>query len=340
MDKLLFFVPEQASSVAGQVDLFFFFMVAVSAFFSVLIALLLLFFAVRYHRRGSAAEPPTGDDIELAPDHGHGQGAMLLEIVWTVIPLFLVMVMFAWSTSLFFTLSRPPADAIQMYAVGKQWMWKFQHAEGLREINELHVPLGQNVKLTLSSEDVIHSLFVPAFRVKQDVVPGRYTQLWFRATRIGTYHLFCAEYCGTQHSGMIGHVVVLSPRDYELWLAGAAGATPGQSLAQAGEKLFTDRACATCHLETGQGRGPSLAGLAGSTVKIEGGGTVVADDTYLRESILNPAAKVVAGYQPLMPTFQGQLTEEQLMQLIVYIKSLGGKRAGNATGASAAAAKD
>jgi cytochrome c oxidase subunit II len=343
MSKLLFFIPEQASSVAGRVDLFLFFMVAVSTFFSLLIAALLVFFAVRYHRgRATDAEAATTDDIELRPHHAHGRAAMTLEIVWTVIPLALTMVMFAWSTSLYFTLSRPPSDSIQMYAVGKQWMWKFQHPEGRREINELHVPLGQDVKLTMSSEDVIHSFFVPAFRVKQDVVPGRYTQVWFRAIRVGTYHLFCAEYCGTQHSGMIGRVVVMEPRDYQTWLAGAGGAVSGQTLAQAGEKLFAERACASCHLESGQGPGPSLADLPGSTVKLEGGGTVVADDTYLRESILNPAAKVVAGYPPAMPTFQGQLSEEQLVQLLAYMKSLGVKTTepAAAPGAGAQAAKD
>jgi cytochrome c oxidase subunit 2 len=265
---------------------------------------------------------------------------MTLEIVWTVIPLALTMVMFVWSSSLYFTLARPPSDSIEMYAVGKQWMWKFQHPEGQREINELHVPVGQDVRLTMSSEDVIHSFFVPAFRVKQDVVPGRYTQTWFRATRVGSYHLFCAEYCGTQHSGMIGRVVVMKPDDYQAWLAGEGGAVSGQTLAQAGEKLFTERACASCHLESGQGPGPSLVDLAGSTVHLKDGGTVVADDTYLRESILNPAAKIVAGYQPVMPTFQGQLGEEQLVQLLAYIKSLGGKTAQQpsapATGAPAA----
>jgi cytochrome c oxidase subunit 2 len=337
-----FFVPTEASSVAGQVDLFFFFMVAVSTFFSVLIAVLILVFAVRYRRRErdpESAAAPAGE-AEPEPEPEHGRGAMTLEIVWTVIPLILAMVMFVWSASLYFTLSRPPSDSIDMYAVGKQWMWKFQHPEGRREINELHVPVDQDVRLTLSSEDVIHSFFVPAFRVKQDAVPGRYTQTWFRATRVGTYHLFCAEYCGTQHSGMIGQVVVMKPDDYQAWLAGEGGGAPGQTLAQAGEKLFTEHACASCHLENGQGPGPSLAGLPGSTVKLEGGGTVVANDTYLRESILNPAAKVVAGYPPVMPTFQGQLSEEQLVELLAYIKSLGGttaKRAeASATGASAA----
>jgi cytochrome c oxidase subunit 2 len=339
MSKFLFFVPEQASSVASQVDLFFFFMVAVSGFFSLLIAGLIVFFAIRYRETRVEAELASADDAGDTTRHGHGGGAMMLELIWTAIPFALTMVMFAWGASLYFTLARPPADSLQVYAVGKQWMWKFQHPEGVREINELHVPLGQSVRVVMASEDVIHSFFVPAFRVKQDVVPGRYTQAWFRATRTGTFHLFCAEYCGTQHSGMIGTVTVMEPSDYEAWLAGGGGAAPGQSLAQLGERLFNERACNTCHLPNGQGRGPSLVGILGSTVKLEGGGTVKADESYVRESILNPAAKIVAGYQPQMPTFQGQLSEEQLLQLVAYIRTLGAKD-GSAPPATAAAAKE
>jgi cytochrome c oxidase subunit II len=251
----------------------------------------------------------------------------------------LVMVMFVWSTSLYFKLARPPADSMQIYAVGKQWMWKFQHPEGVREINALHVPLGQNVRMIMASEDVIHSFFVPAFRVKQDVVPGRFTQAWFRATRTGEFHLFCTEYCGTQHSGMIGTVTVLEPSDYEAWLAGGGTAAPGQTLAQMGERLFNERACNTCHLPSGEGRGPSLVGLLGATVQLEGGGSAVADETYVRESILNPAAKIVAGFQPLMPTFQGQLSEEQIVELLAYIRSLGPKQAPAAAAAGSAGRK-
>jgi cytochrome c oxidase subunit II len=337
MSRFLFFIPEQASSVAAQVDLFFFFMVAVSGFFSLLIAGLIVFFALRYHETPVEAGSPAVDDLEHATTHGHGQGAVMLEIVWTVIPFALAMVMFTWGTSLYFTLERPPAGALQLYAVGKQWMWKFQHPEGVREINELHVPLGQDIRLTMSSEDVIHSFFVPAFRVKQDVVPGRYTQTWFHPTRTGTFHLFCAEYCGTQHSGMIGSVTVMEPKDYEAWLAAGGGvAAPGQSLAQLGERLFNERACNTCHLPNGQGRGPSLVGVLGSTVKLEGGGTVKADESYVRESILNPMAKIVAGYVPQMPPFQGQLSEEQLLELIAYIRTLGAKDGGAAPSTVAA----
>jgi len=326
MDKLLFFVPEQASSVAPRVDEFFFFMVAVSGFFSLLIATLLIYFAVRFRDTRPAVESRPRRDIEDPTRHelgAHSDVSLLLEITWTAIPFALTMVMFTWGTSLFFTLSRPPAGAMQMHVVGKQWMWKIQHPEGVREINELHVPVDQNIKLTMASEDVIHSFFVPAFRVKQDVVPGRYTTLWFKATRTGSYHLFCAEYCGTQHSGMIGTVTVMEPSEYESWLAGGGTARPpGQTLAQAGERLFNERAFHTCHLPNGQGRGPSLVGLLGKTVKLENGATVVADEDYIRESILTPNAKIVAGYTPQMPTFQGQLSEEQLLELIAYIHSL------------------
>jgi cytochrome c oxidase subunit 2 len=337
MNRFLFFIPEQASSVAPQVDQFFFFMVAVSSFFSLLIAGLIVFFALRYHETRVEARRRAGIEPEHAAN-GHGRGAAILEIVWSAIPFSIAMVMFAWSTNIYFMLARPPADSLQLYAVGKQWMWKFQHPEGVREINELHVPLGQNIRLTMSSEDVIHSFFVPAFRVKQDVVPGRYTQTWFRATRTGSFHLFCAEYCGTQHSGMIGTVTVMEPSDYEAWLAAGGGAPlTGLSMAQLGEKLFTERACNTCHLPNGKGVAPSLVGIFGSTVQLQGGGTVKADETYIRESILNPTAKIVAGYQPVMPIFQGQLSEEQLLQLIAYVRTLGAADGGAPPTTAAAA---
>jgi cytochrome c oxidase subunit 2 len=227
--------------------------------------------------------------------------------------------MFGWGASIFFRESRAPDNAMQIYVVGKQWMWKLQHMEGQREINELHIPTGRPVKLIMTSEDVIHSFYVPDFRTKQDVVPGRYTMTWFEATKPGKYHLFCAEYCGTNHSGMIGWVYALAPQEYQRWLAGS----PSGSLVQDGAKLFEDLACSNCHKPDGSGRGPSLVGVFGSTVKLVGGGTVRADEAYIRESILNPAAKVVEGYQPDMPTFQGLITEENVVQLIEYVKSLG-----------------
>jgi cytochrome c oxidase subunit 2 len=251
-----------------------------------------------------------------------------------VIPMGLSLVMFAWGASIFFTESRPPADSMQIYVVGKQWMWKVQHMEGQREINELHVPVNRNIKLTLTSEDVIHDFFVPAFRTKTDVVPGRYTTEWFRPTKVGSYHLFCAEYCGTKHSGMIGTVYVMEPAQYDAWLTngGAEG-----SMAQRGEALFQQLGCVNCHLTDGHGRCPNLVGLYGTTVELsKGPKTVKATEAYIRESILYPDAKVVAGYTPIMPTFQGLVTEDGVLQLIEYIKSIGPKS--GSTGAPAASA--
>ncbi|MEB2284723.1 MAG: cytochrome c oxidase subunit II [Polyangiaceae bacterium UTPRO1] len=312
-------VPPQASTVAVQTDLLSTFLVTVSLFFSILIAATIVAFSVKYRRRSERDVTP----------RIHGSTA--LEIAWSVIPLGIAMVMFGWGAHLFVTLKRPPDDALQVNVVGKQWMWKVQHLEGRREINELHVPIGRPVKVTLTSEDVIHSFYVPAFRIKQDAVPGRYTTAWFEATRIGSYHLFCAEYCGTMHSGMIGQVIVMEPADYEAWLAGggvsaapaAAGgaAGGGQDLVAAGKELFEQKGCVTCH-QPGAVLGPQLAGVAGHTVELQDGTTVTADDDYLRESILSPAAKIVKGFAPIMPTFKGQLTEEQVLQLIAYIKSL------------------
>jgi cytochrome c oxidase subunit 2 len=234
------------------------------------------------------------------------------------------MVMFGWGASVFYHLRRPPAEAMQIYAVGKQWMWKFQHLEGQREINELHIPAGRPIKITISSEDVLHSLYFPAFRTKMDAIPGRYTELWFEANAPGKYHIFCTEYCGTNHSGMIGSVTVLEPSHYQAWLQG--GGLEG-TLAQRGARVFNDQACATCHLDSGQGRGPSLKDIVGTTVDLQNGGTAVVDDAYLRESILNSQAKVVKGYQPLMPTFQGLISEENLVALIEHVKSLSPKAA-------------
>ena len=315
--------PEQASGFAGRVDNLYFFIIAVTGFFAVLVVTLVIVFAAKYRRRHEAQVG--------APVHG----ALALELTWTVIPFILAMVMFAWGASVYFALAKPPSNAMEIYTVGKRWMWKFQHVTGQREINELHVPAGQPVKLVIGSEDVIHSVYVPAFRVKMDAVPGRTTTLWFDAKKPGRYHLFCAEYCGMKHSGMIGTVIVMEPAAFQAWLAG--GPASGNML-EAGQKLFTDLACVTCHRDDSTGRGPTLRGVFGSTVKLQTGGTLRADENYLRESIVNPQAKIVDGYQPLMPTFQGLVSEEQLMQLIAYVKSLGGPGAGTATPAAAPAA--
>ena len=299
--------PDRASSVAGNVDNLYFYLVSVTLFFSVLIFMTVFYFALRYRRRRPDERP-----LPIA-------GSLPLELVWSIIPLGLTMVMFFWGASLFFHMLQPPGDATQFYVVAKQWMWKVQHPEGQREINELHVPVGRRIKLLMTSEDVIHSFYIPAFRMKKDVLPGRYTEMWFEPTRVGEYHLFCAEYCGTKHSGMIGRVVVMEPADYQSWLSGAPA---GETLEQAGARLFRQFNCNTCHDQGPTSRGPALTGLFGKQVRLHSGETVVADEAYLRESILMPNAKVVAGYEVVMPTYQGQVSEEAMLQLIAYIKSL------------------
>ena len=299
--------PEQASTVAGQVDALFLFLVAVSVFFAGLIFLLVFVFALRYRRRAEDERPKAI------------HGSLILEGLWTVIPLGIALAIFVWGAYLYFVISRPPAAAMEVYVVGKQWMWKLQHPTGQREINELHVPVNRPVKLTMTSEDVIHSFYVPAFRIKADVVPGRYTSTWFEATKTGEYHLFCAEYCGTSHAVMGGRIVVMEPAEYERWLTGGVSV---ESLPAAGEAVFARLACNTCHKTDGTGRGPSLVGQFGQTAKLASGETVVVDESYVRESILTPQAKIVSGYPPIMPTFKGLVTEDQLLQLVAYIKSL------------------
>jgi cytochrome c oxidase subunit 2 len=299
--------PDAVSTMAPRVDALFFYLLGLTAFFSLLIAGLIVYYAIKFRRR---AHDQIGARIE---------GGKILEITWTIIPFVIVMSIFVWGASVFFAMSRPPDDAINVYVVGKQWMWKFQHLNGQREINELHVPVGRPVKLVMTSEDVIHDVYVPGFRVKADVIPGRYTSLWFEPTKPGRYHLFCAEYCGTRHSGMIGEVVVMAPDEFQAWLS--SGGAEG-SLASAGAKLFADLACNTCHRPEVQGRAPRLDGLFGRTVTLEGGARVVVDEAYIREAIVNPNARIAQGFQPVMPSYQGVVTEEGLLQLIEYVKSL------------------
>jgi cytochrome c oxidase subunit II len=299
--------PEVASTMASRVDALYLFLVALTAVFTIGIAVMVVVFMIKYKRRSP--------DSVGARIHG----GMILEITWSVVPLVISLGIFVWAAQIFFAISRPPAETMNIYVVGKQWMWKFQHLDGQREINEVHVPVGRKVKMIMTSEDVIHDLFFPSFRVKADVIPGRYSHLWFEATKAGEYHMFCAEYCGTKHSGMIGRVVVMEPDDYQAWLSG--GAQEG-SLASAGEKLFQDLACNTCHRPDAQGRGPVLQNLFGQQVSLQSGEVVIVDEAYLRESILAPSAKVTAGFQPIMPTFQGLVSEEGLLQLIEYVKSL------------------
>jgi cytochrome c oxidase subunit II len=302
--------------MAGNVDALYIFLIIVTGMMTLLVFTAVIYFAARYRQReGVKAEP-----IE---------GSTPLEVTWSIIPFFVFMVIFAWGAVVYFKGRTPPRDATEVYVVAKQWMWKLEHAEGQREINELHVPVGRDVKLIMTSQDVIHSFYVPAFRMKQDVLPGRYTVAWFHATKPGTYHLFCAEYCGTQHSGMVGDIVVMEPAQYEAWMSGSSTGP----LAATGERIFAELGCSTCHRADSSGRGPSLLGVFGKPVLLEDGRTVTADENYIRESILDPGAKIVQGFKPVMPTFQGLVSEEQLNALIAYVKSLS---SGGAPGAKTA----
>jgi cytochrome c oxidase subunit 2 len=300
------FWPTAASVHARYEDWIFIFLTVVSAVMTLLIFGAIALFAFKYRRR------PGHEATQI-------EGSLLVETVWSVAPFGIMLLMFAAGAVLYFSMRTPPRDATQVYVVAKQWMWKLQHMEGPREINQLHVPVGRDVELIMTSQDVIHSFFVPEFRVKQDVIPGRYTTLWFHATRTGTYHLFCAQFCGTMHSGMVGDVIVMEPQDYQAWMTSGQ---PSGTLAQSGMTLFQQLGCNTCHNMETQGRGPNLNGVFGSEVQLEDGRTVVADENYVRESILFPAAKIVSGFKNIMPSWQGQVTEDQLNQLIAYIRSL------------------
>jgi cytochrome c oxidase subunit 2 len=302
------FVPPSASSLSGRVDALYFYLSGVTLFFVLLISGVLVFFVIKYRRRTPFEIPRP-----IAGSHK-------LETLWSVIPFIIAMSMFAWGAQLYFQMYRPPQNAAEIYVVAKQWMWKIQHSTGQREINELHVPVGRKIKLIMTSEDTIHDFFVPAFRMKADVLPGRYTSQWFEATKPGTYHLFCAEYCGMNHSGMIGSVIVMQPTDFDNWLSGNSSQ---QAPAAAGQQLYETLGCVSCHGAAGEGgRGPALAGVFGSQVFLTTGRAIKADEGYIRESIVNPQAKLVNGFGPIMPTFQGQVSEEQLMQILAFIKSL------------------
>jgi cytochrome c oxidase subunit 2 len=302
--------PEQASTVAPLVDNLYIFLVVVTGGVSLLIWLVIFYFAIKYRRR---------PDNELAQEQ---EPPAALEITWIVVPTIIFLGIFVWGAWVYFRMHRVPTNAIEVYATGRQWMWKFQHPTGQREINSLHVPVGRPIKITMASEDVIHSLWFPYFRVKMDVLPNRFRTMWFEATKTGRYHIFCAEYCGSVHSGMIGWVEVMEPTEYQKWLAGG---TEG-SLASQGEKLFEKYACNTCHTNAAGARGPVLVGAYGKSRPLTDGRSVVVDDNYIRESILNPQAKIAAGFQPIMPTFQGQVNEDDLIRLLSYVKTLGAEQ--------------
>ena len=301
-------LPEQASAFAGKVDALYVFLNLVSVFFTVLTVALILVFIIRYRRRSAADNPP--------PPHADNK----IEIICSGVLLVLVLVMFGWGAVVYLDANSPPKNAMEIYVTGKQWMWKIQHPSGKREINELHVPIDQATKLTMTSEDVIHDFFVPAFRTKNDVLPGRYTSIWFTPTKLGKYRFYCAEYCGTEHSYMGGWVYVMSQADYELWQRGASAVE--ESPVVAGSKLFTAQACNTCHSGLPGAIGPNLRGVFGSQVTLMDGSHVQADESYIRESIKNSQAKVVAGFAPVMPIYGPILSDDQVNQLVAYVKSL------------------
>jgi cytochrome c oxidase subunit II len=301
-------LPPTASVYADELNDFFWVMVAVCGFVAVAIAIFILYCAVKYHRKDPDELP-----LQIPGDNK-------IEWTWTIVPAIIFMGMFGWGAKTYFDVEEPPPNTINIYVVAKQWMWKIEHPNGIREINTLHIPVGRPVRLTMISEDVIHDFFVPAFRTKQDVLPNRYMTIWFTATKAGKYHLFCAEYCGTKHSGMIGWVYAMNPHDYQVWLQPGAGEG---SLASTGEKLFHQFGCANCHRYSGHGPGPDLHGLYGATVQLSTGIRRRADDTYIRECIMGTKGGPVEGFTGIMPNFQGQINEEQLLALVSYIKSMG-----------------
>jgi cytochrome c oxidase subunit II len=298
--------PAEASGIAPYVDALYFFLILITIVGTTLVAVLLLVFSLRYRREKN----PVATQIE---------GSTLLEATWTIIPLAIFLVTFVWGALLYFRIYDPPTNAMNIYVVGKQWMWKAEHPGGQHEIDALHVPMGKPIQLTMISQDVFHSFSIPDFRIKREVIPGRYTTVWFEATQVGTYHLFCTQYCGTQHAGMVGEVTVMTPGDYKKWLEQS---NSGQSLAQNGERLFASMGCNSCHNGSAAARGPSLAGVYGSKLTLTDGRQILVDDAYLRDAILNPSEHVTAGFSPIMPTYQGQISEDGLIDLVEFIKDM------------------
>jgi cytochrome c oxidase subunit II len=302
--------PEAASTLAEDVDGLFFFILAVAVFFTLLVATLIIVFLVKFRRRSDADRP--------RPIHG----SLKLELIWTIVPLLIALVIFVWGARVYVTWANPPDDAMEIYAVGRQWMWHIQHTGGQREINQLHVPIGRPVKITLTSQDVIHSFFIPAFRLHRDAIPGRYTNAWFQATKTGRYRLYCSEYCGTNHSNMIGEVIVMDAEAYRDWLSRGAD----DSLATKGAKLFRKLQCVACHSADARARAPVLENLFLRKVPLNDATHVVADEDYFRESIRNPNARVVAGFQApsIMPPYgEDMVDEEEMIQLIAFLRNLG-----------------
>ncbi len=298
--------PAEASTIAPYADALYFFLLLITLIGTGIVLALVVGFSIRYSQKNN----PVATQIE---------GSTILEATWTIIPLALFLLAFVWGALLYFRIFNPPPNAMNVYIVGKQWMWKAEHPGGQHEINSLHIPTGRPVQLTMISQDVFHSFSIPAFRVKREVIPGRYTTVWFQATTPGTYHLFCTQYCGTDHSAMIGDIVALTPDDYAAW---TKESTSGMSLAQNGERLFASLGCNACHSGDAAARGPNLANVYGSRVQLVDGSQRLVDDAFLRDTILNPSQHMTAGYAPIMPTYQGQISEAGLIDLVEYVKNL------------------
>jgi cytochrome c oxidase subunit 2 len=298
--------PREASTIAPYMDQLYLFLVGMTVVGLVLVLLLVCGFSLRYRK----PVHPVAEQVE---------GSTLLEATWTIIPLGIFLVTFVWGALLYFRIYTPPANSMNVYIVGKQWMWKAEHPGGQHEINELHVPVGRPIQLTLISQDVFHSYSLPEFRVKREVIPGRYTTVWFEATNPGTYHLFCTQYCGTDHSKMVGEVTAMLPEDYKKW---TEQSTSGMSLAQNGERIFASMGCNACHSGNPAARGPNLAGVYGSKIQMANGSVQLADEAFIRDTILNPSQHVPAGFAPIMPTYKGQISEDGLIALVEYLKQL------------------
>ena len=298
--------PAEASTIAPWTDALYFFLLGMTLVGLLLVGALVFYFSLTYRKE----KHPVATQVE---------GSTLLEATWTIIPLAIFLVTFVWGALLYFRIYNPPTNAMNIYIVGKQWMWKAEHPGGQHEINNLHVPIGRPVQLTMISQDVFHSFSIPDFRVKREVIPGRYSTVWFQATEAGTYHIFCTQYCGTAHSAMIGEITAMTPDEYTKW---TQQSTSGMSLAQNGERLYASMGCNACHNGSAAARGPNLAGVYGSKLQLTNGSQVLVNDAYLRDAILNPSQHVTAGYAPIMPTYQGQISEEGLIDLVEFIKNL------------------
>lgn len=309
-------IPEAASNLAGGVDNVLLVITVISVFFFLLISFFLVYYAIKYRRKSENEETP------------YITGNMVLEVIWTLVPSVLLMVFFVWGYIEFVDMKTPPKDAVEVNVKAKQWLWEFEYYNGKKTINELYVQQNRPVRMIMQSDDVLHSFFVPQFRVKQDILPGTYTQLWFTPTKAGTFDLFCAEYCGTGHSKMLAKVNVLPSEAFARWMEqGKAGAGDAAASdlppAERGENLYSQRGCNACHSVDGSaGVGPTLKGIYGKTEELESGETVKVDENYLKESIIVPEAKMVKGYQPVMPSFKGILSDDEITSLIEYIKTL------------------